>query len=42
MPSASSRARRASPLVLAAVAALVVALVALGLSLDPRHRSDRC
>ena len=33
MPSASSRARRASPLVLGAVAVLVVALVALGLSL---------
>ncbi|MFL6078956.1 MAG: ribonuclease domain-containing protein [Ornithinibacter sp.] len=33
MPSPSSRARRASPLVLAAVAVLVVALVALGLSL---------
>jgi len=33
MPSASSRARRASPLVLAAVVVLVVAVVALGLSL---------
>ncbi len=33
MPSPSSRARRASPLVPAAVAVLVVALVALGLSL---------
>jgi ribonuclease T1 len=33
MPSASSRARRAPPLVLAAVVVLVVALVALGLSL---------